>query len=60
VIVWQARYESLTWVDGSSIPRLDGAFCCVDVAIDQLQVRQPPVIEQCRPTFIPMITPDPE
>jgi hypothetical protein len=45
-------------VDGSSISRLDGAFCCVDVAIDYLEVRESPIAEQFRPTFIPMVAPD--
>jgi hypothetical protein len=39
-------------------PRLVGAFCGVDVAVDDLQVGQSPVAEQLRPSFIPMVTPD--
>ena len=41
-------------------PRFDGAFCGVDVAIDQLKVRQAPKIEQPRPRRVSVFAPDPK
>jgi hypothetical protein len=44
----------------SSIPRFDGAFCCMDIAINDLKVWQAPKVEQLRPRHIPVITPHPK
>jgi hypothetical protein len=41
----------------SSVPRLDGAFCSVGVAINDLKVWQAPKVEQLRPTQILMFAP---
>ena len=45
---------------GSSVPRLDGAFCCMDVAINDLKVWQTLKVEQLRPTPISMFAPHPK
>jgi hypothetical protein len=42
---------------GSSVPRLDGAFGNVDVAIDYLEVWQAPIGEQLRPRDVPVFLP---
>ena len=42
---------------GSSIPRLVGTFCGVDVAINDLEIWQAPKIEQLRPGHIPVFPP---
>jgi hypothetical protein len=41
----------------ASVPRLDGAFGNVDVAIDYLEVWQAPVGEQLRPWDVPVFLP---
>ena len=40
--------------------RLGHAFCDVDITIDKLKVWQPPIIEQHRPRFIPVLAPHPK
>jgi hypothetical protein len=42
------------------VPRFNRTFCYVDVAINDLEVRQSPVVEQARPSFAPMVTSDPK
>src|SRR5215470_8953263 len=42
---------------GSSVPRFDGAFRGVYVAIDDLKVRQAPKIEELRPRQFPAFAP---
>jgi hypothetical protein len=42
---------------GPSLPRLDGAFFGVDIAIDYLEIRQTPKIEQLRPRQITVFAP---
>ena len=45
---------------GASAARLGRAFCGVDVAINQLKVRQAPIIKQFRPGSIPILVPHPK
>jgi hypothetical protein len=56
----QSSQFSFDWACGSSILRLVGTFCGVDVAIDHLEIWQAPKIKQLRPGHIPIFPPYPK
>ena len=53
------RSGDFSWqiASSASVPRLDGAFGNVDVAIDHLKVRQTPISEQLGPRRFPIFAP---
>jgi hypothetical protein len=40
------------------LPRFNRTFSYMSTAIDYLKVRQPPIAEQFRPSFVAMVAPD--
>jgi hypothetical protein len=42
------------------VPRFNGAFCYVSVAINDLKVRRSPIAEQFWPSLVAMVAPDPK